>query len=141
MVAYLDMNPPLSHFLRASVFSGKSNSGRWRTSTSTESSAWTSGRRRSSRADTMSCGLTSSEPGLKYNTSPINSLRSEFTTQTNTLAVNCVSNGLVGTSQVQRTKIKTRTLFCYHFCSEMIPLRESRQNVLICDAGKPLSVM
>lgn len=53
--AYFDMNPPLSHFLRASVFSGKSSSGRCRTSTSTDSSAWTSGLSRSSRADTMSC--------------------------------------------------------------------------------------
>lgn len=51
---HFDMNPPLSHFLRASVFSGKSSSGRCRTSTSTESSAWTSGRSRSSSADTMS---------------------------------------------------------------------------------------
>ena len=52
---YFDMNPPLSHFLRASVFSGKSSSGRWRTSTSTESSACTRGLSLSSSADTMSC--------------------------------------------------------------------------------------
>ncbi len=51
---HLEMKPPLSHFCRASVFSGKSSSGRCSTSTNTESSAWTSGRRRSSRADTMS---------------------------------------------------------------------------------------
>lgn len=52
--AYLQMKPPLSHFLLASVFSGKSNSGLWSTSTSTESSACTRGRRRSSSAETMS---------------------------------------------------------------------------------------
>lgn len=53
---YLQINPPLSHFLRESVFSGKSSSGRCSTSTRTDNSAWTSGRRRSSRADTMSYG-------------------------------------------------------------------------------------
>lgn len=52
--AYLHIKPPLSHFLRESVFSGKSSSGRCSTSTRTDNSAWTSGRRRSSRADTMS---------------------------------------------------------------------------------------
>lgn len=56
MSPYLQINPPLSHFLRESVFSGKSSSGRCSTSTKTDNSAWTSGRRRSSRADTMSCG-------------------------------------------------------------------------------------
>lgn len=53
-ITYLHIKPPLSHFLRESVFSGKSSSGRCRTSTSTDNSAWTSGRRRSSKADTMS---------------------------------------------------------------------------------------
>lgn len=53
-IPYLHINPPLSHFLRESVFSGKSSSGRCSTSTRTDNSAWTSGRRRSSRADTMS---------------------------------------------------------------------------------------
>lgn len=52
--SYLHIKPPLSHFLRESVFSGKSSSGRCRTSTRTDNSAWTNGRRRSSRADTMS---------------------------------------------------------------------------------------
>lgn len=61
--AYLHIKPPLSHFLRESVFSGKSSSGRCRTSTRTDSSAWTSGRRRSSSADTMSCG-SDKEPSL-----------------------------------------------------------------------------
>lgn len=51
---YLQMKPPLSHFRLASVFSGKSSSGLCRTSTSTDSSAWTRGRSRSSSADTMS---------------------------------------------------------------------------------------
>lgn len=51
---HLQMKPPLSHFLLASVFSGNSSSGLWRTSTSTDNSAWTRGLRRSSRADTMS---------------------------------------------------------------------------------------
>ena len=53
-ISYLHIKPPLSHFLRESVFSGNSNSGRCSTSTRTDSSAWTNGRKRSSRADTMS---------------------------------------------------------------------------------------
>lgn len=51
---YLQIKPPLSHLRLASVFSGKSSSGLWRTSTSTDNSAWTRGLRRSSSADTMS---------------------------------------------------------------------------------------
>lgn len=48
------MKPPLSHFLRGSVFSGKSSSGRCNTSTRTDNSAWTRGCNLSSSADTMS---------------------------------------------------------------------------------------
>lgn len=55
---YLQMKPPLSHFLLASVFSGKSSSGLCRTSTSTDNSAWTRGRNRSSNADTISWNKT-----------------------------------------------------------------------------------
>lgn len=51
---YLDMKPPLSHLRRASVASGKSNSGRWRTSTRTDNSAWTKGFNWSSSKATIS---------------------------------------------------------------------------------------
>lgn len=56
--AYLQMNPPLSHLRWASVCSGNSSSGRWRTSTNTDSSAWTRGLKRSSNAETMSYTYT-----------------------------------------------------------------------------------
>lgn len=51
---YLEMKPPVSHFLRASVPGGKSNSGLWSTSTRTDSSACTSGRIWSSSVATIS---------------------------------------------------------------------------------------
>lgn len=50
------MNPPDSQRCRMSVPSGNSSSGWWRTSTNTESSAFTSGFRRSSRVFMMSWG-------------------------------------------------------------------------------------
>lgn len=53
---YLEMNPPDSQRCRMSVPSGNSSSGWWRTSTNTESSAFTSGFRRSSRVFMMSWG-------------------------------------------------------------------------------------
>lgn len=52
---YRDMNPPLSHFFLASVPGGKSNSGRCRTSTRTDNSAWTNGRSWPSSNITISC--------------------------------------------------------------------------------------
>lgn len=51
---YLEINPPDSQRCRASVPSRNSSSGWWRTSTNTESSAFTSGFRRSSRVLIMS---------------------------------------------------------------------------------------
>ncbi len=48
------MNPPLSQRRLASEFAGKSSSGRCRTSTKTESSAWTRGFNWSSSKDTIS---------------------------------------------------------------------------------------
>lgn len=51
---YLEMNPPDSQRCRASVPSRNSSSGWWRTSTNTDSSAFTKGFKRSSRVLMMS---------------------------------------------------------------------------------------
>ncbi|TNN35214.1 hypothetical protein EYF80_054626 [Liparis tanakae] len=54
---YLEMKPPDSQRCRASVPSRNRSSGWWRTSTSTESSEFTSGFRRSSRGLLAATGL------------------------------------------------------------------------------------